>query len=209
MTEGASDSAMSNRAQKNFSKKCSTGSSEFAAISIDGGPAVGAARGRISRPALNIEATGPRRLAVVLVLAALLSMNNNTVAQADLFQEAVNYVFTGKTDPADAPEIVDRNSCIVVMRDPKYPRYIRYYLSRFKMDTANFQKIYAGSQTLYNLEVANDDILLEYLNIDKTTVTERYRSAQIPLPGNIDQTQKALRIIFADHCKADQTKTPF
>jgi hypothetical protein len=77
------------------------------------------------------------------------------------------------------------------------------------MDTANFQKIYAGSQTLFNLEVANDDILLEYLNIDKTTVTERYRSAQIPLPGNIDQTQKALRIIFADYCKADQTKTPF
>jgi len=66
-----------------------------------------------------------------------------------------------------------------------------------------------ASQTLFNLEVANDDILLEYLNIDKTTVTERYRSAQIPLPGNIDQTQKALRIIFADHCKADQTKTPF
>ena len=52
---------------------------------------------------------------------------NRTVAQADLFQEAVNYVFTGKTDPADAPEIVDRNSCIVVMRDPKYPRYIRYF----------------------------------------------------------------------------------
>ena len=142
-------------------------------------------------------------------MLSMTAVFNRAVAQADLFQEAVNYVFTGKTDPADAPEIVDRNSCIVVMRDPKYPRYIRYYLSRFKMDTANFHKIYAGSQTLYNLEVANDDILLEYLNIDKTTVTERYRSAQIPLPGNIDQTQKALRIIFADHCKANQTKTPF
>jgi|SRR5580704_7841008 hypothetical protein len=161
-----------------------------------------------ARPATS----GRKGLCLALALAGMLSMTavfNRAAAQADLFQEAVNYVFTGKTDPADAPEIVDRNSCIVVMRDPKYPRYIRYYLSRFKMDTANFHKIYAGSQTLYNLEVANDDILLEYLNIDKTTVTERYRSAQIPLPGNIDQTQKALRIIFADHCKADQTKTPF
>jgi hypothetical protein len=162
-----------------------------------------------SQPATSRQ----QRPCLALALAGILSMtavDNRAVAQpVDLFQEAVNYVFTGKTDPADAPEIVDRNSCIVVMRDPKYPRYIRYYLSRFKMDTANFQKIYAGSQTLYNLEVANDDILLEYLNIDKTTVTERYRSAQIPLPGNIDQTQKALRIIFADHCKANQTKTPF
>jgi hypothetical protein len=162
-----------------------------------------------SQPATS----GRQRPCLGLALAGMLAMAavyNRAVAQpVDLFQEAVNYVFTGKTDPADAPEIVDRKSCIVVMRDPKYPRYIRYYLSRFKMDTANFQKIYAGSQTLYNLEVANDDILLEYLNIDKTTVTERYRSAQIPLPGNIDQTQKALRIIFADHCKADQTKTPF
>jgi len=147
-------------------------------------------------------------LAIAMVSLAVL-LHCSAVAQADLFQEAINYVFTGKTDPPDAPVIVDRTSCIVVMHDPKYPRYIRYYLSRFKMDTANFNKIYAGSQTLYNLEVTGDDVLLEYLGLDKTTVGERYKSAQIPLPGNFDQTQKALKIIFADHCKADLTKTPF
>jgi hypothetical protein len=162
--------------------------------------------------ALQAAAWARRRLFFTFAAAGILSMTSLydcAVARADVFQEAVNYVFTGKTDPANAPEIVDRNECIVVMPDPKYPRYIRYYLSRFKMDTANFTKIYAGSQTLYNLEVTGDDVLLEYLNNDKTTVAARYKSAQIPLPGKIDQTQKALKIIFADYCKADQTKTPF
>jgi hypothetical protein len=149
-----------------------------------------------------------RAFAIAMVLLTALP-HRSAVAQADLLQEAINYVFTGKTDPADAPVIVDQTACIVVMHDPKYPRYIRYYLSRFKMDTANFNKIYAGSQTLYNLEVTGDDVVLEYLSLDKTTVAERYKSAQIPLPGNFDQTQKALKIIFADHCKADLTKNPF
>ena len=131
------------------------------------------------------------------------------MAEADLFQVAVNYVLTGKTDPQEAPEIVDRKSCIVVMRDPKFKRYIRYYLSRFKMDTARFNKVYAGSQEIYDLEVESDSVLLEYLDMDKTTVTQGYKSAHIPLPGNIDLTQKALKIIFADHCKVDHGLTDF
>jgi hypothetical protein len=131
------------------------------------------------------------------------------VAESDLFQEAVNYVFTGRIDPQDAPQIVDRQSCVILLRDTKYPRYIRYYMSRFKMDTANFNKSYAGTQISYSLDVQGDGVLLEYLELDKTTVAQAYRSAQIPLPGNIDQTQKALKIIFANHCKADQTKAPF
>jgi hypothetical protein len=147
-------------------------------------------------------------VAIVTVLWTAV-LQNRAVADADLFQDAVNYVFTGKTDPQDAPEIVDRKSCIIVMRDPKYKRYIRYYLSRFRMNTAVFNKTYAGSQALYDLEVENDNVLLEYLDMDKSTVTQGYKSAQIPLHGNIDQTQKALKIIFADDCKADQPKVPF
>ena len=33
----------------------------------------------------------------------------------DVFQQAVNYVFTGKIDPGAGPEIVDRKSCVVVV----------------------------------------------------------------------------------------------
>jgi hypothetical protein len=152
-----------------------------------------------------------KRLFLAVAMAALLwvAAVQGAAPQADLFQEAINYVFTGKTDPPDPPVIIDRASCIIVMRDPKYPRYIRYNLSRFKMDAANFTKTYAGSQVLYSLEVSGDDVLLEYLGLDKTTVAERYKSAQIALPGNIDQTQKALKIIFASHCKVDQTNVPF
>jgi hypothetical protein len=130
-------------------------------------------------------------------------------ADDDLFQQAVNYVFTGRIDPPEAPEIVDRKSCIVVMRDPKYKRYIRYYLSRFRMDGANFSKTYAGSRVLYNLEIEGDNVLIEYLSADKATVLQGYKSAQIALPGNIEQTQKALNIIFRDYCKTDQQKSPF
>src|SRR5438552_3385062 len=69
----------------------------------------------------------------------------------DRFQLAVNYVFTGRLDPTNGPEITDRRSCIVLVPEPKFNRYARYYLSRFKMDTARISKKYAGSQTLYEL----------------------------------------------------------
>jgi hypothetical protein len=149
---------------------------------------------------------------LALIVASVLGVGaaqHCAAADDNLFQEAVNYVFTGRVDPQEAPEIVDRKSCIVVMRDPKYKRYIRYYLNRFRMDAAVFSKIYAGAQAQYVLEVESDNVLIQYLDMDKSTVLQGYKSAQIPLPGNIDQTQRALNIIFRDYCKADQQKTPF
>jgi hypothetical protein len=77
------------------------------------------------------------------------------------------------------------------------------------METADFTKTYAGAQPQYELDVKGDNVIIEYLALDKTTVTQAYRSAHIPLPGDIDQTQKALKIIFGDYCKAEQEKTPF
>jgi hypothetical protein len=76
------------------------------------------------------------------------------------------------------------------------------------MDTARFTKKYAGTQTLYELDVDGDTPIIEYLAMDKKTITQSYKSAQIPLPGNIDQTQKALQIITRQ-CKSDQPKSPF
>ena len=77
------------------------------------------------------------------------------------------------------------------------------------MDDALFDKRYLGSRVLYEVSVKGDDTVIEYLNPDKSTVIQGYRSAQIPLPGDIDQTRKALRIIFTDYCKAETPKTPF
>src|SRR5262249_52806266 len=131
------------------------------------------------------------RLFIALAMAAIMWTASpiraaDGAAESDLFREAVNYVFTGRIDPADPRQIVDREACVVLLRDSKYPRYIKYYMSRFKMDTANFNKSYAGSKVSYSLDVQGDNTLLEYLELDKTTVTQAYRSAQIPLPGNID-----------------------
>src|SRR5215470_3384284 len=131
------------------------------------------------------------RRAIAFALTGSLWMAAMPTAATDVFQQAINYVFTGSIDPQDGPEIVDRSSCIVVMPDPKFNRYIRYYLSRFLMDNARISKIYSGPQPRYQLEVAGDDVVVEYLSPDKTTVVQGYKSAQISLPGNIDRTQKA------------------
>jgi hypothetical protein len=146
-------------------------------------------------------------VAIVSVLAAVASPIEAS-AENDLLQQAINYVFTGTTDPQEGPEIVDRRSCAVVVRDPRYARYIKYYLARFRPDTIRISKKYAGTRTLYELDVESDNVIVEYLDVDKTTVRQAYRSAQISLPGNIDQTQKALQIIAKD-CQGDQPKAPF
>ena len=137
------------------------------------------------------------------------SLRTPALAEADVFQQAVNYVFTGRVDPPAAPEIVDQESCVIVLRDPKFNRFIRYYLGRFKMDDALFDKKYSGSRASYELNVKGDDVVIEYLDLDKKTVVSGNRSAQIPLPGDLDQTQKAFRIIFTGHCKAEMPKSPF
>ena len=151
-------------------------------------------------------------LAVAVALVSFFrmdSLQNRVVAADDVFQQVVNYVFTGRTDPNDSVEIVDRKSCIVVVPEPKFNRYARYYLKRFKMDLARISKKYAGAQTLYELEVEGDDVILEYLKADKTTADYGFKIAYISLPGNIDHTEKALRIIFSEYCKADTLKSPF
>lgn len=121
----------------------------------------------------------------------------------------MNYIFTGQVDPQNGPEIVDRKSCVILLRDPNFNQYIRYYLSRFKMDDALFDKKYSGSRISYEMSIKGDDTVIEYLKPDKKTVIQAYRSAQISMPGDIDQTRKALRIVFTNYCKADTPKTPF
>lgn len=150
-----------------------------------------------------------RRLAAAIVGCLAAAPGWSAPAEADRFQQAVNYVFTGAVDPPNAPKIVDRKECVVVMHDPKYNRYIRYHLRRFQMETALFAQKYAGSQSYYELDVKGSGVILEYLSPDQASVAQAYRSAQISLPGEIDQTQKALKILFSDYCQASKPQAPF
>lgn len=148
-------------------------------------------------------------LATAAVLAAILVVvPSSRATDGEVFQQAVNYVFTGRIDPPEGADIIDRKNCIVVAPDPRFKRYVKYYLSRFKLDVARFNKRYSGARTLYDLDVQGDDVILEYLAPDKTTVIQGYKSGQIPLPGDIGPTQKALQII-SESCKAESPKTPF
>ena len=63
------------------------------------------------------------------------------------------------------------------------------------MNTAFINKTYAGSETVYSLDVKGAEIIVEYLDLDKTTVLHGYKSVQISLPGDIDQTNTALALI--------------
>lgn len=159
------------------------------------------------------RASGSRTsLAAVLLVTCCLGMGIGqirAIGAEDRFQQAVNYVFTGKLDPPNPPEIVDRKTCVVLVAEPKFNRYARYYLNHFKMDTARISKKYAGSQTLYELEVEGDDVVFEYLKADKRTVDYGFRSTHISLPGDPDQTEKAFALIFSQYCKAERPRSPF
>jgi hypothetical protein len=149
-----------------------------------------------------------KRLWGVLFVTIVCTLPMRAAQRDDLLQQAFNYVFTGNIDAKEGPEIVDRTSCIVVARDPRYPRFIRYYFGRFKPDNSRITKNYAGRKTLYKLEVESDNVVIEYLSNDKATVVQAFKSVQIDLLGDIDQTQKALKAI-ADRCNGAQSKSPF
>ena len=119
----------------------------------------------------------------------------------DRFQLAIDYVFTGRLDATNGPEITDRRSCIVLVPEPKFNRYARYYLSRFKMDTARISKKYAGAQTLYELEVEGDDVVLEYLKADKTTVDYGFRSRTSPCPASQTRPRRRSRLFSRNIAK--------
>ncbi|MGB7454833.1 MAG: hypothetical protein WBM51_04060, partial [Pseudolabrys sp.] len=71
----------------------------------------------------------------VVVFLWIVSQQIRALAEDDPLQKAVNYLFTGRNNPQDAPEILDRKSCVVVVPDPKSKQPTRYYLGRFRMDT--------------------------------------------------------------------------
>ena len=79
--------------------------------------------------------------ALIIAMLALPTVASAAPAETDKFQQAVNYVLTGRIDPPTAPEIVDRESCVVVLRDRKYNRYIRYYLEDRKSTRLNSSHI--------------------------------------------------------------------
>ena len=124
-----------------------------------------------------------KKILTIAMLAGLshLALPARAYADGDIFQQALNYVFTGTIDPKSAPEIVDRKSCIVVVPDPRFNRFARYYLSRFKMNASLISKKYSGTRTLYELDVDGDDVIVEYLGPDRKTVLEAFKSAQISL----------------------------
>jgi hypothetical protein len=150
------------------------------------------------------------RLSLAIAVASfhwMVPLQTRPMSEDDVFQQAINYIFTGRIDPKDYPEIVDRKSCIIVIPEPNLNRYARYYLNRFKMDVSRISKKYSGRQIFYELEVEGDDIIFEYLKSDKTTVEFGFKSAHISLPGNFDQTEKALKLVFTEHCKPDKPKS--
>ena len=76
------------------------------------------------------------------------------------------------------------------------------------MESALIDKTYSGSDAIYNLDIKDSEVIVEYLDIDKSTVLHGHKSAQISLPGDIDQSNKALELI-AGLCRNGKPKDHF
>ena len=59
----------------------------------------------------------------------------------------------------------------------------------------------------YRLVAEGDDDVIEFLNPDGT-ISHGQRTVQIPLPGDFDQSQRALRLI-AEQCQPRPPKPLF
>jgi hypothetical protein len=158
--------------------------------------------GPTHRPARRMETVAAAAVvALMSVLTPLASADN------DVLMQAINYVFTGRIDPERGPELVDRNACVVTVPAPGGTRAVRYHLSRFRLDAPRFEKVYVGRTPNYRLVAEGDDNVVEFLNPDKS-VLHGQRTVQIPLPGDFEQSQRALRVI-AERCKATRPKPSF
>ena len=148
-----------------------------------------------------------RALVIAVMVLASIVLRAGASAESDRLQQAITYVFTGSIDPQNHIEITDRKRCVVVVSEPETRRSVRYYLSRFKPDSFRFEKRYVGRTPTYQLYVEGDDDVVEFLNPDMT-VSHGHHTARFPLPGDIDQSQRALRLI-AQECKAEKPKPLF
>ncbi len=142
----------------------------------------------------------------VMVLASIV-VPTRAFSESEKLRQAITYVFTGSIEPHDTIEIVDPKLCVVTVSEPDRNRSVRYYLSRFNPDTFRFEKRYVGRTPTYQLYVEGDEDVVEFLNPDKT-VSHGHRTARFALPGDIDQSERALRVI-ADECKPDKPKPLF
>jgi hypothetical protein len=144
-------------------------------------------------------------IAVLLPVSVLLHMP--AFADAGRLQQAINYVFTGDIAAQPNIEIADGNLCVVVVSEPERNRVSRYHLRRFKPETFRFEQRYVGRTPTYQLYVEGDEDVIEFLNPDRS-VSHSHRTARFALPGDIDQSRRALRLI-SEQCKPEKPKPLF
>ena len=84
---------------------------------------------------------------------------------------------------------------------------IRYYVGRFRIDTAFINKTYVGSETVYSLDVKGAEVIVEYLDVDKSTVLHGHSSRKY-LCREIDEENKALALI-SSLCRNGKPKDQF
>jgi hypothetical protein len=148
-----------------------------------------------------------KAFASAATLLASIVLQPPAFAETDKLQQAITYVFTGSIAPQSRVAIVDLKPCVVIVSEPENNRAVRYHLSRFKPDWFRFETRYVGRTPTYQLYVEGDEDVVEFLNTDMT-VSHGHRTARFALPGDIDQSKRALQLI-ADECKPDKPKPLF
>ena len=75
---------------------------------------------------------------------------------------------------------------MVVVPDPKWKRSVRYYLTRLG-STTRIDSTYSGRQARYQFDVESDQVVVEYLSLDKKTWSTATNPRRFPDAWDIDQ----------------------
>ncbi len=148
-----------------------------------------------------------RAFAIAILLLVPIVLHMPASAETDRLRQAITYIFTGSIEPQENIEVADGTPCVVIVSEPDRNRISRYHLRRFKPETFRFEQRYVGRTPTYQLYVEGDEDVIEFLSSDRS-VSHSHRTARFALPGDIDQSRRALRLI-SEQCKPEKPKPLF
>lgn len=170
-----------------------------------------------------------KRMIVTGVLSAVICLSNPALAQKktpDSFQQVMNYLVTG--DPLNSGKgglnkarIFDRENCVAGWEDNE-GGYLKFYWNNIVLKSVTFEDKFHKGQFLkyisfeghpHTIDVNTKNNLLFLVLISNGVEQGKSRKATVPLgPSNqFDNFRliRALKILYADHCKSQKQKSAF
>jgi hypothetical protein len=140
----------------------------------------------------------------------MVSVATISAAEDDIFQQAINYVFLGnvKGEPFLGIRIIsaDKNTCAVVQEEMigSNSGYVvvqnKFFLK--KITAMEFKPFTPHAA----LAIEGDETIVE--RIDSNRRVTNFKHWQIPLPGNVERSRRAVNRVFSEYCMPEK-RMPF